>query len=51
MKANDMLLMFWDDDIGQHGIPTNTPETQETNRNVISVIGNNGMSLDMVTIK
>ena len=39
------------DEVGHHISPTNMPVTQETKRDIIYVLGNNGMGLDIYTIK
>ena len=49
MKSSALFLRYCD--IGLHVIFSNTPVPQEPKRNIITVLGNNGISSDMRTRK
>ena len=51
MEASGIFPISRDDKVGKHTSPTKIPIPQEPKREIISVLGNNGMGLDIYTIK
>ena len=49
MRASNTFPILVDDEVGQHVNLNNTSGPQETNRDIISVLGNDGMVSDMHT--
>ena len=51
MQASGILPMSGDDEVGQHVNLNNITGPQESNIDIIYVLGNDGMGLDMHTRK
>ena len=50
-KASGIMLVSGGDEVVQHFSPTNIPGPKYPKRDIISVLGNNGMGSDMHTRK
>ena len=47
IKASGVFPVCWYDQVGQHFIPTNIPGSQKSDKDKLSVLGNNWMSSDI----